>query len=96
MQTWMLFIDGASIQDDLGAGVILVSPSRGRVTYALRFEYECSSIEVEYETLITEVNTFGDSMLVTNQIKEMYKEKEGNMNKYLARVKALIEQFNKF
>ncbi|GJT87703.1 reverse transcriptase domain-containing protein [Tanacetum coccineum] len=50
--TWKLFTDGASSFDGFGAGLILVSPEGNEYTYALRFEFETTNNEAEYETLL--------------------------------------------
>lgn len=48
---WVLYNDGASSWDGLGAGIILRSPTGENVTYALHFNFECSNNDVEYEAL---------------------------------------------
>ncbi|GKB30960.1 reverse transcriptase domain-containing protein [Tanacetum coccineum] len=49
---WKLYTDGASTFDGSGAGLMLVSPKGKEYTYALRFEFETTNNEVEYEALI--------------------------------------------
>ncbi|GJS67290.1 reverse transcriptase domain-containing protein [Tanacetum coccineum] len=51
--TWKLFTDGASISDDSGAGLMVVSPEGKEYTYAMRFEFETTNNEAEYEALLT-------------------------------------------
>ncbi|GKC53526.1 putative nucleotidyltransferase, ribonuclease H, partial [Tanacetum coccineum] len=50
--TWKLFTDGASSSDGLRAGLMLVNPEGKEYTYALRFEFETTNNEAEYEALI--------------------------------------------
>nr|GEX17007.1 retrovirus-related Pol polyprotein from transposon opus [Tanacetum cinerariifolium] len=49
---WTLFMDGSSYIDGSGAGPILTNPEGTEFTYALRFEFEATNNEVEYEALI--------------------------------------------
>ncbi|GJS30557.1 reverse transcriptase domain-containing protein [Tanacetum coccineum] len=49
---WKLFTDGASSSDGSGAGLILVSLEGKEYTYALRFEFETTNNEPEYEALL--------------------------------------------
>nr|GEX17004.1 reverse transcriptase domain-containing protein [Tanacetum cinerariifolium] len=49
---WTLFMDGSSYIDGSRAGRILTNPEGTEFTYALRFEFEATNNEVEYEALI--------------------------------------------
>ncbi|GJY40144.1 reverse transcriptase domain-containing protein [Tanacetum coccineum] len=49
---WTLFTDGSSCVDGCGAGVILTDPEGVEFTYALRFQFEATNNEAEYEALI--------------------------------------------
>nr|GEW55857.1 reverse transcriptase domain-containing protein [Tanacetum cinerariifolium] len=51
---WKLFIDKASSSDSSGAGSMLVNPEGKEYTYALRFEFETTNNEAEYEALLAE------------------------------------------
>ncbi|GJS28603.1 reverse transcriptase domain-containing protein [Tanacetum coccineum] len=50
--TWKLYTDGASSYDGSRVGLILVSPEGREYTYALRFEFETTNNEAEYEALL--------------------------------------------
>ncbi|GJS54607.1 reverse transcriptase domain-containing protein [Tanacetum coccineum] len=104
---WTLFTDGSSCVDGCGAGVILTDPEGVEFTYALRFQFETTNNEAEYEALIAglriaekmgvknlEVNV--DSKLVANQVNGTYIAKETDMIKYLEKVKALTSTFRAF
>ncbi|GKB46205.1 reverse transcriptase domain-containing protein [Tanacetum coccineum] len=101
---WTLFMDGSSCVDGCGAGVILTDPEGVEFKYALRFQFEATNNEAEYEALIAglqiaerigvqslQVNV--DSKLVANQVNETYIAKETDMIKYLENVKALASTF---
>ncbi|GJY14608.1 reverse transcriptase domain-containing protein [Tanacetum coccineum] len=104
---WTLFTDGSSCVDGCGAGVILTDPEGVEFTYALRFQFETTNNEAEYEALIAglriaekigvknlEVNV--DSKLVANQVNGTYIAKETDMVKYLEKVKELTSTFRAF
>ncbi|GJT93258.1 reverse transcriptase domain-containing protein [Tanacetum coccineum] len=87
--------------------VILTDPEGVEFTYALRFQFETTNNEAEYEALIAglriaekmgvknlEVNV--DSKLVANQVNGTYIAKETDMVKYLEKVKALTNTFRAF
>ncbi|GJR29264.1 reverse transcriptase domain-containing protein [Tanacetum coccineum] len=104
---WTLFTDGSSCVDGCGAGVILTDPEGAEFTYALRFQFEATNNEAEYEALIAglriaekigvqnlQVNV--DSKLVANQVNGTYIAKETDMIKYLEKVKTLASTFRAF
>ncbi|GJY38561.1 reverse transcriptase domain-containing protein [Tanacetum coccineum] len=104
---WTLFTDGSSCADGCRAGVILTDLKGVEFTYALRFQFETTKNEAEYEALIAglriaekmgvkdlEVNV--DSKLVANQVNGTYIAKETDMIKYLEKVKALTSSFRAF
>ncbi|GJV06172.1 reverse transcriptase domain-containing protein [Tanacetum coccineum] len=99
---WTMFTDGSSCVDGCGAGVILTDPKGVEFTYALRFQFEATNNEAEYEALIAglliaekigvqnlEVNV--DSKLVANQLNGTYIAKETDMIKYLEKVKVPVK-----
>ncbi|GKB94574.1 reverse transcriptase domain-containing protein [Tanacetum coccineum] len=49
---WKLYTDGASRSDGSGVGLMLIDPGSKEYTYALRFEFETTNNEVEYEALL--------------------------------------------
>ncbi|GJV66210.1 reverse transcriptase domain-containing protein [Tanacetum coccineum] len=50
-EPWTLFTNRSSCLEGSGAGLILISPEGEEFTYALRFEFDASSNEAEYEAL---------------------------------------------
>nr|GEU69160.1 hypothetical protein [Tanacetum cinerariifolium] len=80
---WKLFTDEASSSGSSGAGLMFVSPEGKEYTYALRFEFETTKNEAEYEALlaglriatamkIQDLATFVDSQLVANHEKGLF------------------------
>ena len=49
-------MDGSSNEGGLGASLILVSPEKHWMHYALRFGFKVSNNEAEYEALIAGLN----------------------------------------
>nr|GEX77723.1 reverse transcriptase domain-containing protein [Tanacetum cinerariifolium] len=52
---WILFTDGSSCTDGSGAGLILTNPEGMEFTHALRFWFDATNNEAEYEALIAEI-----------------------------------------
>ncbi|GJR13389.1 reverse transcriptase domain-containing protein [Tanacetum coccineum] len=89
-EPWILFTDGSSCTDDSGAGLILTNPERMEFTYALRFRFDATNNEAEYEALIAGLKIAEqmgvenlqaniDSRLVDNQVNGTYVAKETDM-----------------
>ncbi|KAL5552902.1 hypothetical protein UlMin_040303 [Ulmus minor] len=49
---WHLYVDGSSTDNCSGAGVILVSPEKVRLSCALRFRFKATNNQAEYEALL--------------------------------------------
>ncbi|GJR94338.1 reverse transcriptase domain-containing protein [Tanacetum coccineum] len=106
-EPWTLFTDGSSCIDGSGAGLILTNPKGTEFTYAMRFRFEATNNEAEYEALIAGlriVEKMGiknlqanvDSKLVANQVNGSYIAKESGMVQYLNKVKTLAKSFKEF
>ncbi|KAK3039433.1 hypothetical protein RJ639_029232 [Escallonia herrerae] len=48
----LLYVDGSSKVGGSGAGLILISPEKFKIEYALRFDFQASNSEAEYEALL--------------------------------------------
>ncbi|GJZ33334.1 reverse transcriptase domain-containing protein [Tanacetum coccineum] len=107
LDPWILFIDGSSCVDGSRAGLILTNPEGAKFTYALRFRFEATNNEAEYEALIAglriaiqigvkNLQANVDSWLVANQVNGSCIAKEPDMIKYLDKVRALVSTFKEF
>ncbi|GKA42159.1 reverse transcriptase domain-containing protein [Tanacetum coccineum] len=87
---WRLYTDGASNSDGSGAGLMLIDPKGKEYTYALRFEFETTNNEAEYEALlaglriaqemeIAKVAIFLDSQLLEPE-QESRRAKQAGIN----------------
>ncbi|GJR95723.1 hypothetical protein Tco_0267897 [Tanacetum coccineum] len=52
---WTLFTDRSSCVDSSGAGLILTNPEGAEFTYDLRFRFDATNNEAEYEALIADL-----------------------------------------
>ncbi|GJR03296.1 reverse transcriptase domain-containing protein [Tanacetum coccineum] len=106
-EPWTLFTDGSSCIDGSGAGLILTNPEGVEFTYAMRFTFEATNNEAEYEALIAglriaeqmgvkNLQAHVDSRLVANQVNGSYVAKESGMIQYLNKVKTLTRSFREF
>ncbi|KAL5555727.1 hypothetical protein UlMin_037963 [Ulmus minor] len=102
---WHLYVDGSSTDNCSGAGVILVSPERVRLSCALRFRFKATNNQAEYEALLAglrlakEVSArhlliYSDSQLIVNQVNSEYQAKGEKMASYLEKAKELLGQFD--
>ncbi|GJU05659.1 reverse transcriptase domain-containing protein [Tanacetum coccineum] len=101
---WKLYTNGGSSSDGSGAGLMLIDPKGKEYTYALRFEFETTNKEAEYEALlaglriaqemeIVNLAIFVDSQLLVNQIKGIYAAKQPVIREYLQRTKETLRRF---
>ncbi|GJZ44685.1 reverse transcriptase domain-containing protein [Tanacetum coccineum] len=106
-EPWILLTDGSSCTDGSGAGLILTNPKGMEFTYALRFRFDATYNEAEYEALIAglkitekmgvkNLQANVDSRLVANQGYGTYVAKENDMVRYLEKVKTFINNFKAF
>ena len=100
---WRLSIDGAANAHRSGAYLILTSPDGIDVEYALRFGFQASNNEAEYEVVIVKLNlahsmevdqleVCSDSQLVVKQIEDDYEAKGEKMIRYLKKVRKLLKK----
>ncbi|GKB29100.1 reverse transcriptase domain-containing protein [Tanacetum coccineum] len=78
-ELWILFMDGSYCTDGSGAGLILINPEGMEFTYALRFRFDATNNEAEYEALIAGLR-IAEQMGVKNLLKNLSKlvEEEGD------------------
>ncbi|XP_071695127.1 uncharacterized protein [Rutidosis leptorrhynchoides] len=106
-EIWDLYTDGASCVEGAGVGLVLTNPSGEEHTYALRFDFDVTNNEAEYEALlaglnlackmnITQLRAYVDSQLVANQFNGSFEAHELSMQKYLKLMKESAEKFEFF
>ncbi|XP_020599644.1 uncharacterized protein LOC110039042 [Phalaenopsis equestris] len=86
-----------------GIGLVFVTPERGMMRYSYHLSDSCTSNEAEYEALIagleltilmgiTDVNIYGDSQLIIQQITGQYKILKPRLEEYYKYAIKLLEQ----
>uniref|UniRef100_A0A2N9G4C6 Uncharacterized protein n=1 Tax=Fagus sylvatica TaxID=28930 RepID=A0A2N9G4C6_FAGSY len=89
-----MFFDGAVRHEELGAGVVFVSPQKHMLPFAFRLNEPCSNNMVEYQALIaglqiafdmkiSYLEVYGNSKLVINQLLTHYEVKNEGLVPYL-------------
>ncbi|GJZ94516.1 reverse transcriptase domain-containing protein [Tanacetum coccineum] len=93
--------------DGSGTGLMLIDPEGKEYTYALRFGFETTNNEEEYEALlaglrisqkmeITSLAISVDSQLLVNQIKGTYASKQSMIREYLQKTKEALNGFDSY
>ncbi|XP_024156255.1 uncharacterized protein LOC112164267 [Rosa chinensis] len=78
-QPWVLYFDRSRTDTLAGAGIALENPAGDHFSYSFQLEFQCTNNQAEYEDLIIglevllemgirDVQIFGDSLLVINQL----------------------------
>ncbi|XP_034225475.1 uncharacterized protein LOC117635208 [Prunus dulcis] len=102
---WTLFVDGSSNAQGCGAGLVLISPDKVALEYALRFKFQASNNEAEYEALLAglrlakemdakQIQIFSDSQLVVHQVNQDFTAKDASMTAYLQHARHLLTTFH--
>ena len=90
METWTVQADGFATKKVGGAGVVLISPEKETLKYAVRLQFPATNNEVEYEALLTRLSlakALGakslivqtNSQLIIGQVNGDYEAKEERM-----------------
>ncbi|XP_056686043.1 uncharacterized protein [Spinacia oleracea] len=104
---WTVYVDGSSTQNGCGAGIICQSPEGDKYEYAMRFNFQTSNNEAEYEALLAgikmckaagaqEILAFSDSQLIVSQVCGDYEARDPNMIKYMQAVHQEVEHLKSF
>ncbi|KAI5327243.1 hypothetical protein L3X38_026639 [Prunus dulcis] len=102
---WTLFVDGSSNAQGCGAGLVLVSLDKVALEYAIRFNFQASNNEAEYEALLAglrlakemdarQIQIFSDSQLVVHQVIQDFTAKDASMTAYLQHARHLLATFH--
>ncbi|XP_060200376.1 uncharacterized protein LOC132628627 [Lycium barbarum] len=99
---WKMYFDGAAQRDGAGAGVVFVTPQGEVLPYSFTLTQHCSKNVAEYQALILglemaidmkqlQLQVFGDSQLVINQLLGSYEVKKPELLPYHGYAQKLIE-----
>ena len=87
MESWTVQIDGSATKKVGGVGVVLISPKKETLKYAVRLQFPATNNEAEYEALLTGLSLAkalgaknlivqADSQLIIGQVKGDYEAKK--------------------
>lgn len=99
---WVVNVDGSSTQNGCGVGIICQSPEGDTMEYVMKFNFQTSNNEAEYEALITglkmckaagvdEIIAYSDPQRIVSKVNGEYKARDPNMIKYKTMVMAEAE-----
>jgi ribonuclease HI len=86
-----LFFDASVCRQGQGVGIVLISPRGTVFEQSARLKYLCTNNQAEYEAIplgmhilssmgIKHVEAFGDSLLVMQQVTDMFQCFDGSLN----------------
>ncbi|XP_020426600.1 uncharacterized protein LOC109950865 [Prunus persica] len=104
---WTLYVDDSSNAQGYGADLVLISPDKVVLEYALHFKFHTSNNEAEYEALLAglrlakemgarEIQIFSDSQLVVHQVNQDFMAKDASMTAYLQHTQHLLATFDAY
>lgn len=106
-EVWELHTDNAASKEGSNAGLILKNPGGAEIIYSLRFEFQVSNNESEYESLLVglrlarevkakHLSAFSDSLFITNRVNDTYESNDQRMQRYLDTMWKLTHSFKSF
>jgi ribonuclease HI len=107
LKPWELYFDGSVCCKGQGARHVITSCSGVCIDLSIRLEFACTNNQVEYESLLhgleylrdlraRDVDVFGDSNLIMQQIKGDSQCLDGVLNPYRDRCLDIIKFFDTF
>ena len=98
-----MFFDGSFTQQGSGAGILFITPQRYSLPKAYKILFPCTNNIAEYEALINgmkiaaewrvdQLNVFGDSQLVINQVNDTYQTRDEKLLPY----KRMVDDLKKY
>ncbi|XP_074283593.1 uncharacterized protein LOC141608135 [Silene latifolia] len=102
---WHMYFDGAVRQDRAGAGVVFVSPQNRLMPYSFTLTQLCTTNMADYQARILglqmaveigvrDMDIYGDSELVVNQVLSEYEVKKEDLISYHQRALQLLNELD--
>ncbi|GAA0167028.1 hypothetical protein LIER_22054 [Lithospermum erythrorhizon] len=102
---WKMYFDGAAHQGGAGAGVIFLTPQQDLLPYSFSLSHNCSNNVAEYQALILglepatdldihQLEIYGDSQLVINQLLGDYEVRKPGLIPYHGYAKRLLQSID--
>ncbi|XP_024042712.1 uncharacterized protein LOC127901426 [Citrus sinensis] len=103
-RVWLVMVDGSRSEQGSGAGVIIRSPEGVEVSYVVKFEFQLTNNQAEYEAFISglglahalraeRVEIRADSQLICNQLNNQFQVREEKLGLYLKKAKQMVGLF---
>jgi ribonuclease HI len=107
VSSWQLFFDGLVCSQGCGIGYVLVSPSGVKQEVCTWLEFKCSKNQAEYEGLLAglellasmqaqDVEAFGDTKLVVQQMLGEAQCLDGELNRYREACLSMVQKMDIF
>jgi ribonuclease HI len=107
LKPWGLYFDDLLCSKGQGAGCVVVSPSGVYIDLSIRLEFVCTNNQVVYESLLhgleflrdlgsRDVDVFGNSNLIVQQIRGDSQCLDGVLNSYRDKSLDIIKLFDTF
>lgn len=95
---WKLYFDGSYTNHGSGVGILFITPQGDVIPKSFRINFPCTNNMAEYEALliglrkvvqwkIQELQVYGDSQLIVNQVNDDYNTKDEKLMPYKKLVK---------
>ncbi|GKV47484.1 hypothetical protein SLEP1_g54386 [Rubroshorea leprosula] len=105
LPSWELYFDGASRRDGAGVGVVFVTPKNEVIPFSFTLTEQCFNNVAEYQALIVgleialemqiyQLNVYGDSSLVVNQLIKEFDVRKPELVPYFQYASQLLEKFD--
>ncbi|XP_022895322.1 uncharacterized protein LOC111409511 [Olea europaea var. sylvestris] len=103
--SWRLYFDGAARSYGAGVGVVFITPHDLVMPYSFALTEKCSNNVAEYQALIIGLETaldidihqlevFGDSKLIINQLLAEYEVRNSDLKPYHEHAAMLVRRFD--
>jgi ribonuclease HI len=107
LKTWGFYFDGSVCSKGQGVGCVVISPRGMYIDLSIRLEFACTNNQVEYESLLhgleylrdlgaRDIDVFGDSNLIMQQIRGDSQCLDGVLSSYRYRCLDIIKLFDVF
>jgi len=104
---WTLFFDGSTCDQGAGIGIVSISPRGKKYEFSLLIVATSTNNQAEYQALVKglellkkiradAVEIFDDSMLVINQLAEVYECRSEILISYYERCLQLLKEYKDF
>lgn len=102
----MIHVDGSSVKEPGGVGVVIISPDKDILKYRVQLQFPTASSKAEYEAILINLRLAralgikslvikNDSKLIVGQVNHEYEAKKEWMQKYQMLAIQMANHFDK-